>query len=55
MAELLMFEVDVKNVTKGRRREGGDQLRFGVLIIRTSGAYGPLVLAPTAGLGGLLG
>ena len=35
MTELLMFEVDVKNVTKGR--EGmkgmeGDQLGFGVLI-----------------------
>ena len=30
-----MFEVDVKNVTEGRRREeeGGDQLGFGVLII----------------------
>ena len=27
-----MFEVDVKNVTKGRGGGGGDQLRFGVLI-----------------------
>ena len=29
MAELLMFEVDVKNVTKGKKE---DQLGFGVLI-----------------------
>ena len=27
-----MFEVDVKNVMKKGRREGGDQLRLGVLI-----------------------
>ena len=34
MTELLMFEVSVKNVMeKGRRRRGGgDQLGFGVLI-----------------------
>ena len=30
-----MFEVDVKNVTEGRRREEGrDQLGFGVLMRR---------------------
>ena len=39
MTKLLMFEVDVKNVTeKGRRerekgREEGDQLGFGVMIM----------------------
>ena len=32
MTELLMFEVNVKNVMKGRREEG-DQLGFGVLIV----------------------
>ena len=36
-----MFEVDVKNVTKVRRGggggEGGDQLRFGVLILTFEG------------------
>ena len=34
MTELLMFEVDVKNVMeKGRGEGGGDQLGFGVLIV----------------------
>ena len=33
MTELLMFEVDVKNMTKGRRGGGGEQLGFGFLII----------------------
>ena len=31
MTELLMFEVNVKNMTEGIR-EGEDQLRFGILI-----------------------
>ena len=40
MTELLIFEVNVKNVTEGRReegkgREGEDQLGFGVLITGT--------------------
>ena len=37
MTKLLMFEVDVKNMTKGRRGGeggGGEQLRFGVLIFQ---------------------
>ena len=33
MTKLLMFEVDLKNVTEeGRGGGGGDQLGFGVLI-----------------------
>ena len=47
-----MYEVDVKNVTEEQRRGGGgggDQLRFGVLI-RISGVYCLLVLAPAEGL-----
>ena len=61
MAEQLAVEVDVKNVTEQQYTAAVQSSRtspfilFGYIYTRSSGPYGPLLLAPAEGIGGPFG
>ena len=59
MAEQLAVEVDVKNVTQQQQQQytavhsrTSPFILFGYIYTRSSGPYGPLLLAPAEGIGG---
>ena len=55
MAEQLAVEVNVKNVTYGWKTDRHTDKLLYLVRIRSSGPYGPFLLAPVEGIGGPFG